>query len=107
MNVKTNVQAGQDLRFAVMDETSGTVTPIDVQAVRWHPHLTTVEKMQCCEPDEVLITAADQTAINWMAKTVDDLCSEIERLRETVAMHVRAMRLNADPKGKWFKSCQH
>jgi hypothetical protein len=29
---------------------------------------------------------------------------EIKCLRETVAFYVKAMRLNADPKGKWFKS---
>jgi hypothetical protein len=34
------------------------------------------------------------------AKALD----EIERLRETVTLYVKAMRLNADPKGKWFKS---
>lgn len=74
-----------------MTETAETVTPFDLYEARLRCNRT---------PGPENVSCHCLSACDLLPLALD----EIERLRETVAFYVKAMRLNADPKGKWFKS---
>lgn len=123
MRVTTNVQAGQDLRFPAIDETSGTVTPVDLDAARelcenaemgpWSTGSAVEDQWQLngCDGNTLLELGSEgpefrhesNAAFCAAARTLlPAALDEIERLRETVAFYVRAMRLNAGykPEGR-------